>query len=60
MSKYHMTFIFCDTEEDAKQVCNTENASGSYYKRTHYKAHYTPWQSLDGKENKFVCFTYYR
>lgn len=52
--KYRMTFVFADTEEQAKRFCDNENKNR--YIRKHHKAHYTPWVSRDGSEHKFVVW----
>jgi len=52
--RYKSTFEFFDMEEQAKRFCDIENLN-SYIKKYH-KAHYTPWSSQDGKENKFVAW----
>lgn len=52
--RYKMTFTFFDTEEQAQIFCSKEN-SNSYIRKNH-PAHYTPWNSQDGKENKFVAW----
>ena len=52
--RYRMTFKFFDTEEQAKTFCNNENLN--YYIRKNHTAHYTPWVSQDGRENKFVAW----
>lgn len=55
MSKrYSRTFKFFDTEKQAQEFCNTENANA--YIRKYHTANYTPWQSADGRENKFVAW----
>lgn len=56
--KFKKWFEFFDTEAEAIAFCDRENRTGSYYKRTHYKAIYTPWTSLDGTEHKYIAWTY--
>ena len=58
--KYYMTFKFVDTEKEAREFCVNTNMLATYYERKHYPAHYTPWDSMDGNEHKFVCFYWYR
>lgn len=53
---YITTFEFFDTEEQAKEFCETKNMNSSYYVRKNYPAHYTPWSSQDGTENKFIAW----
>lgn len=55
--KYRAWFIFADTETDARAICERENATGTAYKRRRHPAHYTPWSSADGHENKFIVWT---
>lgn len=59
MKKYNLWYIFADTEEQAREICARENSTGTYYKRKHYPAHYTPWDSADGTEHKFIIWTVY-
>ena len=54
--KYITTFEFFDTEEQAKEFCETKNMNSSYYVRKNHPAHYTPWSSQDGTENKFIVW----
>lgn len=53
-SRYKKSFKFFDTEEDAIEFCATENKN--YYIRKNHPAHYTPWVSKDGTENKFIAW----
>lgn len=55
--RYRKTFQFFDTEEQAQVFCDKENQN--YYIRKHHKASYTPWNSADGKEHKFVAWYVY-
>lgn len=52
--RYITTFQFFDTEDQAREFCNRENMNR--YIKQHHKAHYTPWSSKDGRENKFVAW----
>ena len=52
--RYRMTFEFFDTEDQAKIFCGNENLNN--YIRKNHTAHYTPWSSQDGKENKYVAW----
>lgn len=52
--RYRKTFKFFDTEKQAQTFCDTENTN-SYIRKKH-AAHYTPWSSQDGTENKFVAW----
>ena len=54
--RYRKTFDFVDTEEEAKAFCATQNKNR--YLRKNHPAHYTPWVSQDGKEQKFVVWYY--
>jgi len=58
MKKYELRFCFVDTEEEAIQEVFKENSTGTRYKRKNRPAHYTPWSSLDGRENKFIVWYY--
>lgn len=60
MSKrYEFTFQFCDTEEEAKELCEYISKHSNAYCRKCHPARYTPWVSKDGKENKFVVAWYW-
>lgn len=59
MKKYNLTFEFADTEEKARTFCNAINRNYTRYMRKNHPAHYTPWSSQDGKEQKFVCWYRY-
>lgn len=59
MAKLRLTFDFFDTEEQAADFCFNYNANSSYYMRKNKPAHYTPWSSSDGKEQKFIAWYYY-
>ena len=52
--RYRTTFEFFDTENQAIAFCSKENQN-SYIKKNH-TAHYTPWSSQDGSENKFIAW----
>jgi hypothetical protein len=54
MRRYKSTFEFFDTEERARAFCDKENSNS--YIRKHHHAHYTPWSSQDGKEQKFIAW----
>ena len=58
MRKYRYTFEFKKTEEEARTFCERINAGLTIYMRKNKPAHFTPWQSKDGKENLFVCWYY--
>lgn len=58
MNRWRLTFKFFDTEKEAYDFCNRLWDESSYYVRKHYAAHYTPWESLDGKEHKFIVWYY--
>lgn len=58
MSKYRLTFDFVNTEAEAVKRVVAENTTGTRYKRKNLPAHYTPWSSLDGRENKFIVWYY--
>lgn len=51
---YRKTYRFFDTEDQARTFCDSENLN--HYIKKHHTAHYTPWSSIDGKENKFVAW----
>lgn len=54
MARYRKTFKFCETEDEAKRFCESENKNR--YIRKHHPAHYTSWSSQDGKEHKFIAW----
>ena len=56
MKKYSKTFRFFDTETEARSFCESENRTGSEYKRNRYPAHFTPWTSADGTERKYIAW----
>jgi len=55
-NRYKRTFNFYDTEDQAREFCNSFNKEASYYIRKNHKASYAPWISQDGKENSFVAW----
>ena len=54
--KYQLGFLFRDTEDEAKQLCESLYKFMTPYARRKYKPSYTPWTSMDGKEHKFVVW----
>lgn len=54
--KYNKTFKFCNTEQEAREMCESINRAATRYIRTKRPAHYTPWSSADGKEHKFIVW----
>lgn len=56
--RYRKTFKIVDTEEQAQTMCDTLNYTYTPYMRKNHPAHYTSWQSADGKENKFIVWYY--
>lgn len=54
MKKYKFTYDFVNTEEEAINFCNTKNRNTYICK--HYHAYYTPWNSQNGREHKFVVW----
>jgi hypothetical protein len=54
---YNLWYIFAQTEQEARAICEYENSTGTAYKRKHHPAHYTPWSSADGRENLFIVWT---
>lgn len=48
--------MFVDNEQYAIQMCTYLQIHQNAYRRKHYKPHYTPWESSDGKEHKFVVW----
>ena len=59
MKKYHMTFEFRKTEEEAQKLANEINKNATYYMRKNKPAHFTPWESSDHKEKLFVVWYWY-
>jgi hypothetical protein len=53
-TRYRETFMFFDTEAQAKAFCDNENLNP--YIRKHHAAGYTPWSSHDGTENKYIAW----
>lgn len=58
MTKYRQTFDFVNTEAEAIEKVIAENTTGTRYKRKNLPARYTPWNSSDGRENKFIVWYY--
>lgn len=59
MKKYRYTFDFVDTETQAIKLCDSINKKLTRYMRKKHPAHFTPWNSLDNTEHKFVVWYYY-
>lgn len=60
MQKYWLTFEFFDTEEQAETACDTIfDGYTAYLKRSKKRPHWSPWDSLDGREHKYLVW-YYR
>ncbi len=55
--RYNLWYIFAQTEQEAREICEHENSTGTAYKRRNHPAHYTPWSSADGRENLFIVWT---
>lgn len=51
MNQYRKTFEFFSTEQQAAEFV-------SACKKQRRKAHMTPWQSADGRENKSIVWYY--
>ena len=58
MTKYRQTFDFVNTEAEAINRVIAENTTGTRYKRKNHPAHYTPWNSRNKTENKFIVWYY--
>lgn len=43
--RWYMTFKFCESEAQARIVCENSMKGLSAYVRKRYAAHYTPWNS---------------
>lgn len=54
--KHQYTFLFVDTEDEAKAFCTSHNQRQTRYMRQNHPAHYTPWSSADRTETGFVCW----
>lgn len=50
------TFLFTDNEEQAKTLCKQIQKSQNSYRQTYHKPHYTPWESSDHTEHKYVVW----
>ena len=57
--RYHKTFQFFATEEEAKNFCDHRNATASRYCRKKHPAHFTPWQSSDPNDPMHFVAWYY-
>lgn len=54
--KTRLTFQFFDTEESARDFCDSENRA---HPRRKNRAHYTPWSSSDPRDTaQFVAWYY--
>ena len=58
--RYQLTFKFVDTEQEAKELCDRIQKCQNAYAKKHHKPTYTPWESEDYKEHKFVVWYYRR
>jgi hypothetical protein len=56
MNKLTKTFMFVDNEAQAQKMCEYLQANQNSYRRKNHKPCYTPWDSSDGKEHKFVVW----
>ena len=56
MRRYTYTCDFVNTEAEAKRLCAEYNSVQTAYCRKKYPAHYTPWQSKDGRELKYIVW----
>ena len=54
MKKYHTTFDFVQTEDEAKKLCASIDAKHNYYIRKVHPSTYTRWNSSDGKFHGFA------
>ena len=51
-----LDFMFVDTIEQAKQLVSSIRKKQNTYRNKYYPPHFTPWESQDGKEHKFVVW----
>ena len=54
--RYRESFKFKNTEKQAIEFCDRMNKQATPYVRKHHPAHFTPWNSLDGKEHLFIAW----
>jgi len=57
-NRYRLTFTFTDTEEEARAICDRYTATATPYARKKHPAFYRAWTSSDGREHKFIAWTY--
>lgn len=57
MKKHRLSFNLFETSEQAQKFCDAENKSGTAYKKTHRRAHFTPYTTGDGGRG-FVAWYY--
>ena len=55
--RYKKSFQFFDTEDKVKAFCDRQNKANPYLRRNK-PAHYTPWTSKDGSEQKYIAWFY--
>lgn len=50
------TFQFVETEQEAKELCESIQKNQNSYRKQFHKPSYTPWESSDHKEHLFVVW----
>ena len=57
--KYSLWYEFANTEDEANSIISNVLHNEDYkspYVRDKYPPHYTPWDSANGKEHKFIVW----
>lgn len=54
--KSQLTFDFCKTEGEAKQLCDAIRRRQSRYMNKHHKPHYHLWTGTDGSQAYLVWY----
>ncbi len=54
--KTRRIFKFFETEQQAKEFCDEQNAKTTTYMRKHHPATFTEWYSRNGVQDGFVCW----
>ena len=61
-TRYHYTFDFVDTAEQARAEVARLNARATRYIREHKPAHFTPWEARNNEgeviEKKYIVWYY--
>lgn len=60
MRRLQLSFTFCETEPEARELCKQYDAQATPYCRKRYPAHFTPWQSTSPTDTAhFIVWYHY-